>query len=147
MPIFFKTIKSFSSTYQGKFPIFKADWKNQALFKKAFKFKHFSRSVGTMPLYHLFISDPLTFRIKTTLCDSYKYKSMNLTKPRTYINAWANNYCPLSSNLKALALQMASGMWERCQLLMRSSNRMAWQWAETLVEIRGTLADIWGISK
>ena len=33
MPIFFKTIKSFSSTFQGKFPIFKADW----------KIKHFSR--------------------------------------------------------------------------------------------------------
>ena len=29
----FKTIKSFSSTFQGKFPIFKADW----------KIKHFSR--------------------------------------------------------------------------------------------------------
>ena len=33
VPIFFKTIKSFSSTFQGKFPIFKADW----------KIKHFSR--------------------------------------------------------------------------------------------------------
>ena len=27
------------------------------------------------------------------------------------------------------------------------SNRMAWQWAETLVEIRGTLADIRGTTK
>ena len=26
-------------------------------------------------------------------------------------------------------------------------NRMAWQWAETLVEIRGTLADIRGTTK
>ena len=33
VPIFFKTIQSFSSTFQGKFPIFKADW----------KIKHFSR--------------------------------------------------------------------------------------------------------
>ena len=33
VPIFFKTIKTFSSTFQGKFPIFKADW----------KIKHFSR--------------------------------------------------------------------------------------------------------
>ena len=28
-----------------------------------------------------------------------------------------------------------------------ASNRMAWQWAETLVEIRGTLADIRGTTK
>ena len=27
------------------------------------------------------------------------------------------------------------------------SNRMAWQWADTLVEIRGILAGIWGITK
>ena len=27
------------------------------------------------------------------------------------------------------------------------SNRMAWQWAETLMEIRGTLADITGTTK
>ena len=27
------------------------------------------------------------------------------------------------------------------------NNGMAWQWAETLVEIRGTLADIRGITK
>ena len=33
VPIFFKTIQSFSSTFQGKFPISKADW----------KIKHFSR--------------------------------------------------------------------------------------------------------
>ena len=33
VPVFFKTIRSFSSTFQGKFPIFKADW----------KIKHFSR--------------------------------------------------------------------------------------------------------
>ena len=33
VPIFFKIIKSSSSTFQGKFPIFKADW----------KIKHFSR--------------------------------------------------------------------------------------------------------
>ena len=25
--------------------------------------------------------------------------------------------------------------------------KMAWQWAETLVEIRGTVADIWGTTK
>ena len=28
-----------------------------------------------------------------------------------------------------------------------AQNRMAWQWAETLVEIRGTLADIRGTTK
>ena len=33
MPLFFKTTKPFSSTFQGKLPIFKADW----------KIKHFSR--------------------------------------------------------------------------------------------------------
>ena len=26
-------------------------------------------------------------------------------------------------------------------------NRMAWQWAETLVEIRETVSDIWGTTK
>ena len=29
----------------------------------------------------------------------------------------------------------------------QANNRMAWQWAETLVEIRGTLVDIRGTTK
>ena len=34
-----------------------------------------------------------------------------------------------------------------CRGLFLSVHRMAWQWAETLVEIRGTLADIRGTTK
>ena len=41
VPIFFKTMKSFSSTFQGKFPIFKADW----------KIKHFSRQHSNSSLF------------------------------------------------------------------------------------------------
>ena len=33
------------------------------------------------------------------------------------------------------------------QPVMAIYNRMAWQWAETLVEIRGNLADIRGTTK
>ena len=33
------------------------------------------------------------------------------------------------------------------ELELIKRNRMAWEWAETLVEIRGTLADIRGTTK
>ena len=32
-------------------------------------------------------------------------------------------------------------------MIFVANNRMAWQWAETLVEIRGTLADIRGTTE
>ena len=41
-----------------------------------------------------------------------------------------------------------SAIWRTsCQCYQLFANRMAWQWAETLVEIRGTLADIRGTTK
>ena len=44
---------------------------------------------------------------------------------------------------KGLALSRESHYLNQSWL----SNRMAWQWAETLVEIRGTLVDIRGTTK
>ena len=42
----------------------------------------------------------------------------------------------------------SNGLLTNCGITGDSAdNRMAWQWAETLVEIRGTLADIRGTTK
>ena len=45
-------------------------------------------------------------------------------------------------NLKSICSQISARAKKKF-----NSNRMAWQWAETLVEIRGTLADIRGTAK
>ena len=54
---------------------------------------------------------------------------------------------------------LSCSLWRHCNVMTRYwtdsnplleqmlINRMAWQWAETLVEIRGTLADIRGTTK
>ena len=55
---------------------------------------------------------------------------------------------------KASDLHLQIGYKVSCELQVThggqhkiATNRMAWQWAETLVEIRGTLADIRGTTK
>ena len=46
-----------------------------------------------------------------------------------------------------MPLNLLSGEGHNGRLEAGSFNRMAWQWAETLVEIRVTLADIRGTTK
>ena len=55
----------------------------------------------------------------------------NLSKPP---------YLSLTSELWDVYCEDVAGNWP-------CNNRMAWQWAETLVEIRGTLVDIRGTTK
>ena len=53
---------------------------------------------------------------------------------------------PVDHTFKSNVLN--NNVWVLCRgTLFPGSNRMVWQWAETLVEIRGTLADIRGTTK
>ena len=60
-------------------------------------------------------------------------------KPPTNFDEWLHNMLSYLCNDFSLTLSQS---W-----LTISIKRMVWQWAETLVEIRGTLADIRGTTK
>ena len=47
----------------------------------------------------------------------------------------------------AIQIEILERQWSVCLSVAETVNRMAWQWAETLVEIRETLADIRGTTK
>ena len=71
--LFFKPIKSNLQHFSRKIANFQGRLKNQTLFKTAIKFKHFSRSVGTMHYYtggvsHLLLSGVCTGPCKGGYC-------------------------------------------------------------------------------
>ena len=57
------------------------------------------------------------------------------------------NHAPFMHGELRKAVNVKAMLRRRYNKNRNSANRMAWQWAETLVEIRGTLTDIRGTTK
>ena len=66
----------------------------------------------------LILIGSFSFQVKTMLWVGYNYKSMNLTKPRTYVKGYTNYY--ICMKLKALVFKITSGMRKRSKSLIRS---------------------------
>ena len=69
-------------------------------------------AVPLLPILSILIGS-LLFQVKTTY-EGYNHKSVNLTKPKTYVKGYSNYY--FFSNLEVLALKMASEECEKVQI-------------------------------
>ena len=92
---------------------------------------------------------PLLCHFKLCAIDEFKLdlQSGNAqfrSKSAIFCNVWPWN---LTDDLEKQQGTSSMLLQALCIISLPSVNRMAWQWAETLMEIRGTLADIRGTTK
>ena len=100
----------------------------------------------TTSLRHHFISYTLFYVLNIPFC--YKQTSFAHFPIVAKDGLFWLNIVTSSELICDVTRTRGTGIVTSCSVIvLASANRMAWQWAENLVEIRGTLADIRGSTK